>query len=321
MLDVTALGEILIDFTPDGKKDNGNICFERNPGGAPANVLAAVSRLGGKTAFIGKVGEDIFGNYLVNVLEQHGINTEGIKTTSEAKTTLAFVQLDENGDRSFSFYRNPGADTMLEKSDVNYRLIEQSKIFHFGSLTLTDEPSRSSTVAALEHAKKSGCIISYDPNLRPALWKNAEEAKSQIISVLSDVDILKISEDELEFITGTKALETGSNELRKRYNIKLVLITRGANGCYFRLGNETGDVPTFNQVKTIDTTGAGDAFLGGFLYSVLSNKFSSIKQLCKVNTIEMVRFSNAVASICTSRRGAIPAMPRLDEVMKLLKSS
>lgn len=321
MIDVTALGEILIDFTPDGKSDNGNIRFERNPGGAPANVLAAVSRLGGKTAFIGKVGEDIFGNYLVNVLEQHGINTESMKTTSEAKTTLAFVQLDENGDRSFSFYRNPGADTMLEKSDVNYRLIEQSKIFHFGSLTLTGEPSRSSTVAALEHAKNSGCIISYDPNLRPALWKNAEEAKSQIISVLSDVDILKISEDELEFITGIKDLETGSNELRRLYNIKLVLVTRGANGCYFRLGNETGDVPTFNQVKTIDTTGAGDAFLGGFLYAVLSNKINSIEHLCMSDTTEMVRFSNAVASICTSRRGAIPAMPRLDEVMELLKSS
>lgn len=320
MLDVTALGEILIDFTPAGTLGNENICFERNPGGAPANVLAAISRLGGKTAFIGKVGEDIFGTYLTRVLEQHGINTEGLKTTREAKTTLAFVQLDENGDRSFSFYCNPGADTMLDTSEVNYRLIEESKIFHFGSLTLTDEPSRSSTVAALEHAKKSGCIISYDPNLRPALWKNSDEAKSQIISVLSDIDILKISEEELEFITGIKALEAGSNELRRQYNIKLVLVTRGANGCYFTLGNESGDVPTFNQVKAIDTTGAGDAFLGGFLYAVLSNKINRIEQLCIGDTIEMIKFSNAVASICTSRRGAIPAMPQLDEVMELLKS-
>ncbi len=320
MLDVTALGEILIDFTPAGTPGNGNICFERNPGGAPANVLAALSRLGGKTAFIGKVGEDLFGKYLTQVLKQHSINIEGLRTTSEAKTTLAFVQLDENGDRSFSFYRNPGADTVLEPSEVNYGLIGQSKIFHFGSLTLTDEPSRSSTLAALEHARKSGCIISYDPNLRPALWKNLEEAKKRIMSVLPGVDILKISEEELEFITETNAIETGSRELCRKFNIKLVLITRGALGCYFRLGDETADVPTFSQIKAVDTTGAGDAFLGGFLYSVLSNKISSIEQLTKDDIIKMVRFSNAVASICTSRRGAIPAMPQLGEVLALLNS-
>ncbi len=319
MYDVTALGEILIDFTPAGLSEQGNACFERNPGGAPANVLACISKLGGKTAFIGKVGEDIFGKYLFEVLKTYNIDASGLRSSSTTNTTLAFVQLDEKGDRSFSFYRNPGADTTLEESEVDKGLIADSKVFHFGSLSLTSEPSRSATLAALKHAKKSGCTISYDLNYRPALWKNAGHALAEMKSVLNYADILKISEEEMEFITGEKSLDAGSSLLCSRYGISLVLVTRGRLGCYYRLGSFTGSKPTFEKVRTVDTTGAGDAFLGGFLFSMLSNGIRHPGQLDENNLEKFITFSNAVASICTAKKGAIPAMPGLQQVNELLQ--
>ncbi|MFZ5986579.1 MAG: PfkB family carbohydrate kinase [Bacillota bacterium] len=318
MYDVTALGELLIDFTPAGVSEQGNICFERNPGGAPANVLVSISRLGGKTAFIGKVGDDIFGHYLAGVLKENNIETAGLRFGKEVKTTLAFVQLDHLGDRSFSFYREPGADTMLEPPEVDYDLINNSKIFHFGSLSLTDEPSKSATLAALKHAKEKGCIISYDPNLRPALWKSLDQAYQEIRSVMGYANILKISEEELEFITGEKDLERGSMDIYRQYGIDVVLVTRGSKGCFFRLKEETGLKPTFNELKSIDTTGAGDAFLGGFLYSLISRGIGNLSELSCEKLEQIVLFSNAVASICTTRKGAIPAMPGLSEVNRLL---
>jgi fructokinase len=283
MFDVTALGELLIDFTPAGDSRQENLCFERNPGGAPANVLTAISKLGGKTAFIGKVGDDIFGHYLSQVLKDNNICTEGLKFSKLAKTTLAFVQLNADGDRSFSFYRNPGADTTLEASEVNYPLIEQSRVFHFGSLTLTDEPSRSATISAVKHAKKSGCIISYDPNLRPALWADIGQAKTQILSLLQYADILKISEEELVFITGTNDLIKGSNELSDKYDIKLILITRGADGCFFRYGDEASNVPTFNQIKAVIQQVQETHSLEGFYIQFYMTVLKALKIWTRMN--------------------------------------
>lgn len=318
MFDVTALGELLIDFTPAGISTQGNICFERNPGGAPANVLACISKLGGKTAFIGKVGNDMFGHYLAGILKQYNIDTTGLKFSTQANTTLAFVQLDQTGDRSFSFYRNPGADTMLDPSEIDYKLIRDSRVFHLGSLSLTDEPSRSATLAALKSAKENACIISYDPNLRPALWKSLQQASEEICSVLGFADILKISEEELEFITGKTDLKKGSFELYDRYGIQVILVTRGAKGCYFRLKEETGSAPAFTGHAVVDTTGAGDAFLGGFLFSFLSQGTGRLDELDRTTLEQTVLFSNAVACLCTTRKGAIPAMPSLAEVHEIL---
>ncbi|WP_010250188.1 carbohydrate kinase family protein [Acetivibrio cellulolyticus] len=315
---VTALGEILIDFTTSLRSDQGNYCFEQNPGGAPANVLSCIAKLGGKTAFIGKVGRDMFGNFLLQVLTEYGVDTSGLKFSDSYNTTLAFVKLDENGDRSFIFYRNPGADTSLTSSEINFELINQSKVFHFGSLSMTDEPSKSATLKALEHAKDNNLIISYDPNLRPALWKSLDHALNEIKSVLNRVDILKVSEEELEFITGVKDLAEGSSILYDQYRINVILVTRGSNGCFYRHKGVTGGKPAFKNLKTIDTTGAGDAFLGGILYFLLS------KGICQVNELDIsllessIIFANAVAAICTTRRGAIPAMPDISEVNDLI---
>lgn len=318
MFDVTALGELLIDFTPAGISEQGNVCFERNPGGAPANVLACIARLGGKTAFIGKVGDDIFGHFLAHTLKDHNIDISGLKFANDAKTSLAFVQLNPDGDRSFSFYRNPGADTRLLPTEIEYDLIKNSRVFHFGSLSLTDEPSKSATLEALKFAKENGCIISYDPNLRPALWKSLEHALNEIKSVLGFSDILKISEEELEFITGMTDLQKGSLKLYKSYGIKIILITRGAMGCFFRYKEETGSKPTFTECKTIDTTGAGDAFLGSFLFSLLSRDIKSPDELDLHMLEEIIFFSNAAASLSTRKKGAIPSMPDLSEVNELL---
>ncbi len=318
MFYVTALGEILIDFTPSHTSERGNPCFEQNPGGAPANVLACLAKLGAKTAFIGKVGKDIFGTFLKQVLSEYDIDISGLKSSSTCNTTLAFVKLDEKGDRSFSFYRNPGADTSLEPSDVDLKLIEASRVFHFGSISMTDEPSRIATLRALEHAKSKNLIISYDPNLRPALWKNLDIALDEIKSVLDKVDLLKVSEEELEFITGVNDLDKGSSILREQYDIEVVLVTRGINGCYFRYKDHSGTKPAFRNLKSIDTTGAGDAFLGGFLYFVLSRGITTLDDMETSLLESAVIFANAVAAICTTRRGAIPAMPDITEVNDLI---
>lgn len=319
MFDVTALGEILIDFTPAGVSPQGNICFERNPGGAPANVAVCISRLGGKAAFIGKVGEDMFGQFLADVLKDQGVEISGLKLDPGVKTTLAFVQLDDKGDRSFSFYRNPGADTALKAHEVDAELVKNSRVFHFGSLSLTDEPARSATLAALTLARESGCTVSYDPNLRPALWKSLEEAREKIKSVMGYADILKISEEELEFLTGEQDLEKGTAKLRAEYGTGLILVTRGAEGSYYRLGDLTGKKATFTRLKAVDTTGAGDSFLGGFLYSMLDRGLSRPEELNEALLDELLTFASAVSSLCVTKKGAIPAMPELESVLKLIK--
>lgn len=317
MFDVVALGELLIDFTPAGNSPAGNELFERNPGGAPANVLAAVSKLGGSSAFIGKVGNDQFGHFLQGVLNKNNIETKGLKFSDEFNTTLAFVHLNEKGDRSFSFYRKPGADTMLEEGDLEYSLIDEARIFHFGSLSMTDEPSKSATIKAVEYAKKKGKIISYDPNWRPPLWKDEKAAKEGMLIGLQYADILKISEEEQEFLTGEKDLIAGSKILFD-LGIKLIIVTLGPKGCFYRYKAGTGHLNTYDT-KVTDTTGAGDAFLGGLLYNI-SKIRTDISDTDRSEIESILDFSNAVGAICASKRGAIPAMPSYEEVMKCISS-
>ncbi len=318
MMDVTALGELLIDFTPAGNSENGNARFERNPGGAPANVLAALAKLGKKGAFIGKVGDDQFGRFLESVLRDNGIDTSGLVLSREYQTTLAFVHLNPDGDRSFSFYRRNGADMMLEEKEVRYDLIKGAKIFHFGSVSMTDDPSRTATLKAASYAKQQGVLVSYDPNLRLPLWSDASVAKQTISEGLRFADILKISEEELEFLTGAAGLSEGSETLFAQYRIPLILVTLGEKGCFIRKGNETAAVQGY-PVKAVDTTGAGDGFLGGMLYQLLESGVS-LDQLSMERIADMVRFANAVGALATTKKGAIPAMPTLEEVRALMRA-
>nr|WP_300129526.1 carbohydrate kinase [uncultured Butyricicoccus sp.] len=320
MFDVTALGEVLIDFTAYGENpQTGMALFERNPGGAPANVVAAVSRLGGKTAFIGKVGQDMHGAFLKETLEQIGIDTRGLCVDASAFTTLAFVSLDSTGERVFSFARKPGADTCLRAEDVPEELLSDSRILHFGSLSMTDEPACSATRYAVEQEKKQGAIISYDPNDRPLLWDSRERAQNVMRSVLPLVDVLKISDEETLLMSGEADPEAASKRLLEQ-GIGCVVVTLGAKGALVRTAAEPDKVqivPGFRS-QVADTTGAGDSFWGGFLYQIAqSGKHPS--QLTSEEAAEFVRFGNAVASLCVEKRGAIPAMPTMEQVQARLE--
>jgi len=318
MYDVVAIGELLIDFAPGGTTAEGNALFERNPGGAPGNVLAILAKLGRKTALISKVGEDQFGEFLISVIRDLGIETKGILTTKEANTTLAFVHLDSKGDRNFSFYRKPGADMLLNKKEVDPGLAANTEIFHFGTVSMTCEPTRGATLFAVKAAKESGALISFDPNLRPPLWENLTDAKRSIEVGLEYADILKVSKEELEFITGYEDLNKGSEYISEKYGIHLILVTLGADGCFYRLGSETGILRTYD-VKTVDTTGAGDAFLGAFLYQVTEKK-KALSDLNKSDMERMIDFANAAGSIATIKKGAIPAMPSIREIIDCMEN-
>jgi fructokinase len=317
LYDVLALGELLIDFTPMGKSEQGNPVFECNPGGAPTNVLACLAKLGKSTAFIGKVGEDDFGRFLQQVLIERGISTEGLVMDPEVNTTLAFVHLQGDGERSFSFYRSPGADTRLKPEEIQEAMFE-GRIFHFGSLSLTHEPARSATLTALKLARQRGMLVSYDPNLRPPLWASLTEAKARILSVMGCADIVKLSQEELEFLTGSRDMEASTAELRREYGLSMLLVTMGKDGCFYRLGNLIGHVPGFT-VYAVDATGAGDAFLGGMLYQVLE-RGKALDFWSGEDAAQSVEFANAVGALVTTKRGAIPAMPSLSEVKRLMES-
>jgi fructokinase len=321
MFDVVALGELLIDFTPAGKSEAGQPLFEVNPGGAPANVLAAFAKFGGRGAFLGMVGNDRFGLFLRETLKNSNIDVTGLKYSKEVNTTLAFVHLDRRGDRSFSFYRNPGADLMLAEQDLDYEIIKNSRIFHFGSISMTDEPARSATLAAVKFAKVNHKLISYDPNYRPLLWKNVEQAKATIELGLKYADILKISDSELELLTGNNDLEQGSALLFNR-GIKLVLVTLGAKGCFYRYQGGVCRLPTY-AVKTVDTTGAGDAFLGAVLYylSANTNTGTEINGIKPRQLEQMIDFANAAGALATTKKGAIPALPGFSEVEQCRKQA
>lgn len=311
--DVVALGEILIDFTPCGTSEAGQRLFEQNPGGAPANVLTALSRFGRKTAFLGKVGKDMHGSFLKEVLIKNGISTEGLAEGEDAFTTLAFVALSEDGERSFSFARKPGADTCLTQEEVKEELIKKSKVFHIGSLSLTAEPVKSTTLKTLEIAKEAGCIISYDPNYRAPLWDSREEAEKEMRSVIPYVDVMKLSDEETELLTDIAEPAEAAKKLIEQ-GVSLVAVTLGANGAWIAT-KEGGIHVNGYKANMVDTTGAGDSFWGGFLHKLLETK-KSLADITLKEAMEYTKFGNAVASLCVEKRGAIPAMPALEEVEK-----
>jgi fructokinase len=317
--DVTAMGELLIDFTQNGISEQGNNLFEANPGGAPCNVLAMLNKLGKKTAFIGKVGDDLFGRLLTKVVSQAGIDISGLVSDTTNRTTLAFVQNSPYGDRDFSFYRNPGADQMITSSEVRTDIIQNSKVFHFGTLSLTNEPARSATQSAVNAAKKAEVLISFDPNLRPPLWHSLEEAKTQMAWGCCRCKVLKIAEEELTFLTGKDTLAKGIVSLREQFpNIALILVTKGKNGAEAFFKNIHVSAPSYLRVKTIDTTGAGDTFCGSCLSYLIDH---DLETLTEQQLASMLKFANAAASLVTTKKGAILSMPTRAEIIQLIQKN
>ena len=314
--DVTALGELLIDFTGNGISSQNNPLFEANPGGAPCNVLAMLQKLGKKTAFIGKVGNDIFGKMLREKVAGTGIDISGLAEDDKVNTTLAFVQTLADGDREFSFYRNPGADMMLEDSEVKEELIKEARIFHFGTLSMTAEGVEKATKKAIETAKNNNCILSFDPNLRPPLWNSMEEAREKIAYGLSVCDILKISDNEIEFMTGTNDMDEGIARIREKYNIPLVFATLGKDGSKAYYKDISVYVKGFANPDTIETTGAGDTFCACALNYVLEH---GMDELTEEKLTELLTFANAAASIITTKKGALCVMPSEKEIRDFIK--
>lgn len=314
--DVVALGELLIDFTENGISGQGNPVYEANPGGAPCNVLAMLAKLGRKTAFIGKVGQDIFGNRLKAVLEEQGICTSGLVMDGEARTTLAFVETLPGGDRDFSFYRNPGADMLLREEELGEELLQSAGIFHFGTLSMTHEGVRSATRRAVAIARQSGTLLSFDPNLRPPLWASLEEAREQVAYGLSQCHILKISDNELRWFTGEQDYDAGISRLRSQYDIPLILLSMGRDGSRAYSGRLREEVPAFVQRGTVETTGAGDTFAACCLHYILEY---GLEELTRERLVRMLTFANGAASIITTRKGALRVMPTGEEVEELIK--
>lgn len=316
MNDVVALGEVLVDFTYAGRSAAGMRLFEQNPGGAPANVLTALSRLGLKTAFIGKVGDDMHGLFLKQVLDGEGIDTGALLVDRDYFTTLAFVSLADNGERTFSFARKPGADTMLRKEEVPEALIREAKIFHLGSLSLTNEPAKTATFFALETAKKAGCVISYDPNYRAPLWESREKAMKGMRSVLPYADVIKLSDEETDLLTPYQEPEQAGKYLIEN-GAKAVVVTLGKKGACV-VSREGCKYELAFPNKAVDATGAGDSFWGGVLYSLLHSG-KRMEEIGLSDLAAFAHFGNAVASLCVEKRGGIPAMPYLAEVQERLK--
>lgn len=315
-IDVAALGELLIDFTHNGASAQGNPFYEANPGGAPCNVLAMLAKLGKRTAFIGKVGDDQFGHFLRQVGLEAGISMDGLVVDTHSHTTLAFVKMAENGDRDFSFYRDPGADALLTPDEVPEDIIAGSKIFHFGSLSLTGEPVRSATQKAVALARAEGCILSFDPNLRPPLWGSLEQAREQISWGLAQCDVLKISDDELLFLTGERDFDAGAAKLNAQFpNIQLVNVTAGAQGSISYYQGLRVFQPGLSLGGVIETTGAGDTFCACVLNFLLEH---GLEQRTSEDLSRMLRFANAAAYLVTTRRGAIRSMPEPEQVLALL---
>ncbi|CAN7605466.1 carbohydrate kinase family protein [Paenibacillus sp. LjRoot56] len=315
--DVVALGEYLIDFTPYGRSEAGQPLFERNPGGAPVNVAAALAKLGKKTGFIGKVGSDPFGAYLRETLLDVGVSDRGLVETDEAHTTMAFVQLDADGDRSFHFARHPGADQLLRADELNHAMLGETRIFHFGSISMTAEPAYTATLKAVQFAKDKGALISYDPNWRPSLWRDEEHALEVIRVGLSLADVVKVSEEELVFLTAEQDLEKAARKLIEQYGITLLLVTAGGAGSFYQMKDWWGKVESF-PVLTLDTTGAGDAFFGALLYKLLEK--GKALQLWEEEELQLaLRFANAAGALATTRKGAIPSLGTMEEIQALIR--
>lgn len=310
MTDILTIGEILIDLTQSGVTDQGIPRFDANPGGAPANLAVAASRLGAKTGFIGRVGDDSFGLYLRKCLEENGVDISGLATDPVQHTTLAVVALDADGERTFSFYRDPSADVNLSDEDISREAIKDTRILHFGSVSLTSEPSRGATLHGVRTAKELGVLVSYDPNYRESLWPDRETAVAQMKEPLSLVDILKVSDEELPLLTGTEDPEKGT-EILAGYGISLIFVTMGPNGAFYRFRDKTGHVPGV-PCTVGDTNGAGDTFFGAALSRIVRQK--SLDAITPEELEEIIAFANLAASITTSRHGAIPAMPTREEL-------
>ncbi len=317
--DIVAIGEILIDYTPLPKSDNGMEVYEQNAGGAPANVLAAAAKYGAQTAFIGKVGTDAQGMFLKNTLEKANIETKGLVMDSEYFTTLAFVSLSNTGERSFSFARKHSADINLSEDELNMEIIRDTNIMHFGSLSLTDEVCREATLVAVQEAKASGAIISYDPNDRPLLWKNREIAKETMRSVLKYVDIIKISDEEIELMTRCKEPQLAADALLQQ-GIKTVVLTLGSKGAMVFTAKGSIHVTGCKVEQVVDTTGAGDSFFGALLYEINQSK-KALNEILLNEWEKYMMVANATAAICVSRRGAINAMPTREEVEEMIKNA
>lgn len=315
MYDVTALGEVLIDFTEAGTSEGGMSLFERNPGGAPANVLVALERLGHRTAFIGKVGCDMHGDFLRGVLEEEGIDCTGLLSDPNFFTTLAFVALAPTGERTFSFARKPGADTQIAPGELARDVIAASRVFHVGSLSLTDEPARTATLEAIACAREAGCTLSYDPNYRANLWESEEVARERMRSVVPDMDLMKISDEECELMTGSADPAAAARALIAQ-GPKVVAVTLGGSGALVATGEGVREVPGF-AAEVADTTGAGDSFWGGFLAAFLECGRAA-GEVGLEDAAAFARMGNAVASLCVRGRGGIPSMPARDAVMGLI---
>lgn len=315
--DVIALGELLIDFTMNGQSEQGNNMFEACPGGAPCNVLALLNKMGKKTAFLGKVGKDQFGILLKDTITAAGIDASQLVMDDKVNTTLAFVHTFPDGDREFSFYRNPGADMMLTEDEVDPEFIGQTKIFHFGTLSMTHDQVRRATKKAVDIAKEKGCLISFDPNLRPPLWSTLELAKEQMEYGFGVCDILKISDNEIQFVSGKEDYDEGIAYLQEKYGIPLILLTMGKAGSRAYYHGKKVERPGFS-VKAIETTGAGDTFCGSSLNYLLEHDFEN---LTEDQLGEMLTFANAAAAIVTTKKGAIRSMPEREEVLGLIGGS
>lgn len=316
LYDVTAIGELLIDFTMNGQSGQGNDLFEACPGGAPCNVLAMLNKLGRKTSFIGKVGEDQFGRLLKDTIEGLGIGTEGLIMDKEIRTTLAFVHTFPDGDREFSFYRKPGADMMLSEDEIDLDMIRKSRVFHFGTVSMTDEPARTATKKALKTAKEAGCLITFDPNLRPPLWGSLDDAKEQIEYGFQYCDVLKISDNEIQFVSGKEDYDEGIRYLQEKYQIPLIFLTMGKDGSRAYYKDLRVERKGF-LVKAIETTGAGDTFCGCAINGVLTY---GIDNLTEENLGQILTYANAGAALITMKKGAIRSMPEPEDITKLIEA-
>ncbi|KAJ6855280.1 pfkB-type carbohydrate kinase family protein [Populus alba x Populus x berolinensis] len=315
---IVSFGEMLIDFVPDvagvSLAESGG--FIKAPGGAPANVACAITKLGGKSAFIGKVGDDEFGHMLVDILKKNGVNSEGVCYDPHARTALAFVTLKKNGEREFMFYRNPSADMLLQESELNMGLLKQAKVFQYGSISLISEPCRSAHLTAMKAAREAGILLSYDPNVRLPLWPSSDAARDGIKSIWNEADFIKVSDDEVAFLTQGDPQKEDVVLSLWHDRLKLLVVTDGEKGCRYFTKSFKGRVPGFS-VKVVDTTGAGDAFVGSLLLSVAKDTsiFDNEEKLR-----EALSFSNACGAICTTQKGAIPALPSGSDALALMKS-
>ena len=313
MIDVVALGELLIDFATVGADADGYPTMAAHPGGAPANFLAALTKFGAKTALIGKVGSDTFGKLLLNTLKSAGIETKGMVVTDDVFTTLAFVTFDAYGDRDFAFSRKPGADTCLNFEEIDLSLIDEAKVFHFGTLSLTHEPARTATQKCVAYAKNAGKLITYDPNLRKPLWNDLEEAKTQLLWGLSQADVVKISDEEVEFLFGL-GVEAGAKHILENFDVKLVFVTCGAEGCFFKNTAAEGHVPSLSDIHVIDTTGAGDIFGGSAVWKLLQTG-KAPEVLTEAELQDIVSFACTAAGLSTTKSGGISSVPDYSDVI------